>query len=72
MSEQFEKWAFVKVKCTDGVTRLGINMEDETNDEDIIEGGFHYEYITAITQMKADELGMEVYDNCDPDYDGII
>jgi hypothetical protein len=69
---EFEKWCFMKVKCTDGVTRLGINMEDETMDEDIIEGGFHYEYIVTITQMKADDLGMEVYDNTDPNYDGII
>jgi hypothetical protein len=67
-----EMWAYVKVKCSDGITRLGINMVDESEPAYIIEGGFHYDDVCANVESKAKELNMEVYDNCNPDYDGII
>lgn len=64
-----EKWAIISIVCTDGKIRLGINTEDDSPKGCIVMGGLHEEYASAICMLKANELGLEPFDNTDPDYD---
>ena len=64
-----EYWAFVKLECTDGVTRLGFVPEDEAIEETVVEKGLHYNYAIATIELKAAELGIEVFDAGNFDYE---
>jgi hypothetical protein len=64
-----EKWAVISVMCTDGKIRFGIEMEDDSPKSSIVKGGLHYEYASAMCDITAKEMGYEVFDNTDPNYD---
>jgi hypothetical protein len=64
-----DKWAVVKVLCTDGIERLGMIQEEGTDlaPERVILGGLTEAEAEISLKVKAKKMGLEEFDN-DEDY----
>lgn len=57
-----EKWAIVKIPCTDRMERAGIAQEnDRVEDWQVLQGGLTYEESIAVVGIVAKNHGIEEY-----------
>lgn len=65
-------WAIVKVKCSDGVERVGMIQQDtcDLTPERVLLRGLHEEYAIAVIPYFCDRDKLEKFDN-DEDYEPI-